>query len=760
MWRWSVAGGYAHLWDRAGRDRSNRSTLDRKIRPLFGRVSPILTGKFMSSLFNIHAPQWRKKSCSRLLSTIGVTGALLAGMQGAHAEEAERNAADAAAADSGAGEIIVTGNSQYDKIKAEAAKVPGSVSVVLNAEVERGRASNAEDVLAFVPGVYAQATSGNSANKISIRGSGLNTFYQGYSLGMRYFYDGLPITGPGGTQEDLLNIAAVNYTQILNGSNAFSFGALSLGGGINFVTHTGETSPGIFASAEVGSFGHRKFQASGGGVSGNTDAYVSVGYNKRTGFQRDTENDGYDFIANFGHSFSDKLKARFILRHRKEDLLNGSTLTLNEIRTDPRQNRLVSGRKKKGTTLLIGKLSYEFDDESQVEFGVAYNNFPLYNGWKTVAPQVWDTQDFSLSLRYSRTDTLFGMQSETNLAIIDTNQIYGDVTGYDVVDGARTFRQYAKFTGSRDSVAALTNTLDLTPQLKLSTGLSFINIRRNVRILRTVRENTSSFPSAVKSSDFLIVPRIGMLFDASRTVQVFGNVTKSADPPVTWQLGSTGNPYIRPLEPQKATTAELGARVRMGDLEGSLTAYRSWVDKELLTIIIVPATPTSEALTANANATPTIHQGIEAALQWKLFETKSGHSLSLRQSYTYNDFYYRNDPRFGSNKLPGLPDHVYQGELAWEHRSGFYAGVNVRALSGYYVDYANTLRAPRVAIWGARLGYEEPGKQWKAYVDFRNIGDKRYAAASNTAYDLKGVDSPNFYVGDGFAVYSGVSFRL
>lgn len=76
------------------------------------------------------------------------------------------------------------------------------------------------------------------------------------------------------------------------------------------------------------------------------------------------------------------------------------------------------------------------------------------------------------------------------------------------------------------------------------------------------------------------------------------------------------------------------------------------------------------------------------------------------------------------------------------------------------MDYANTLRAPAATIWGARAGYEEPDKRWKVFVDLRNIGDKNYVAASNTAYDLKGVDSPNFYLGDGFAVYSGVSFRL
>src|SRR5690606_224408 len=148
--------------------------------------------------------------------------------------------------------VVVQGarQSEAQKARAKVEQVAGTASVVDNKEVEKGRAANAEDVLAFQPGVYAQATSGTGANKISIRGSGLNTFYQGYALGIKYLYDGLPITGPGGTQEDLLNIAAVNHTQILNGSKAFSYGAPSLGGAINFVPHTGRTSPGLVARPE------------------------------------------------------------------------------------------------------------------------------------------------------------------------------------------------------------------------------------------------------------------------------------------------------------------------------------------------------------------------------------------------------------------------------------------------------------------------------------------------------------------------------
>ncbi|CCG37794.1 TonB-dependent Receptor Plug domain protein [Xanthomonas citri pv. mangiferaeindicae LMG 941] len=125
--------------------------------------------------------------------------------------------------------------------------VAGNTALVDNEQVERGRAASAEDVLAFQPGVFAQSTSGNAAAKISIRGSGLNTFYGGYVLGTKFLFDGLPITGPGGTQEDLLSIAGVNYTEVLYGANAFQYAATSLGGAINFVTHTGDLTGNISA---------------------------------------------------------------------------------------------------------------------------------------------------------------------------------------------------------------------------------------------------------------------------------------------------------------------------------------------------------------------------------------------------------------------------------------------------------------------------------------------------------------------------------
>lgn len=346
------------------------------------------------------------------------------------------------------------------------------------------------------------------------------------------------------------------------------------------------------------------------------------------------------------------------------------------------------------------------------------------------------------------------------MAFTDTTLLSGDVTGYNVVNGQRTFRQYTKYSGSRDTVLSLANELRLNDQYTLSTGLAFSEIDRDVRIERTTLANNTNYPNAVGYKDHSMLPRIGLSYQANPDLQFFGNVSRSIDPPVTWQMGSTSNGYVRPLQPQTATTGEIGFHVRSEIHEGSLTLYRTNVSNELLTVIITPATATADAVTANSNASRTVHQGIEAALSSRLWKNTAGSRVTLRQAYTLNDFFYKNDSEFGKNELPSLPRHVYQGEVLYQQAGGFYAGLNVRAMSGYYVDYANTLEAPSVAIWGAKFGYESPDRKWKAFVDFRNLGDKHYATAANTAFDLKGVDSANFYPGDGFSVYSGVAYRF
>ena len=670
----------------------------------------------------------------------------------------------AEAAESTLQTVTVTGaaatGAQQDQKRLQ--KVAGNTAVVDNRQVEQGRAANAEDVLAMQPGVFAQGTSGTAANKISIRGSGLNTFYQGYVLGTKFLFDGLPITGPGGTQEDFLDMQAVDHTEVLYGANAYEYAALSLGGAINMVSKTGRTDPGNYARFEVGSYGYRKQQLSTGGVVGDSDYYINVLHNERDGYQDHASNEGRGLAANFGHVFSPKLQTRLFVKYREEQLINGNTLTRQQLKQDPRSNVAPTGRRKDGTTFVGNKTTYTFDDGNQLEVGAAYNNYPLLNGWRyAVAPQDWRSKDISLSLRYLRTgDRFLGLPSNSSIIFSNTRAYLADVKAHSRATGAKI--QETNYTGSRDTVLTFANELQLADDLWLSSGLSFINIRRKAEIEGTTltTANPSNLPTGVEYVENDLAPRLGLRYQINPDFTVFSNVSRSIDPPVTWQLGSTSNPFLYDVRPQKATTFEVGVRGSHGIFDGSLTLYRSWVQKELLTVVVRQASATQDQLTATSNASPTIHQGIEAGLSALLWAGANGDTLDLRQAYTLNDFHYRHDDTFGGNELPSLPRQVYQAELAYRQASGFYASLNLRTASSYYIDYANTWQAPSYVLWGAKVGYQAPSKRWEVFADLRNLTDERYASAANTAYNANGGDSANFYPGDAFSVTTGVAFRF
>lgn len=660
--------------------------------------------------------------------------------------------------------VEVTGHAQTDAQadKARLNKVAGATSVVDNKEVEKGRAATAEDVLAYQPGVYAQATSGQSAAKISIRGSGLDSFYGGYALGIKYLYDGIPITGPGGTQEDLLDMAAVDHTEVLSGANAFEYSALNLGGAINMVTHTGYTSPGNYVRLEGGSFGYKKEQLSTGGVVGDSDYYLSVLHNERRGYQDDSPNHGNDVIANFGHVFNDKLETRVTFRYRDEVNTNASPLTLYQIKHDPTANNYRWVRKKPGTTLLGSTTTYTFDDNSKLEVGLGYHHYTLTDGLHYYAnPGQWDSTDLSTSVRYLRKgDSLFGLPSDTTLSFSNTTLMPGNEKVRDPNTWALV--QKYNFASSRDTVFSLGNELQLTDRTWLTTGLSLANTKRDVRSTYSTNANTSEFPSAVDYDDWNLAPRIGFRYALTPGLQVYGNVSRSIDPPVTWyySTGPVSNPYVTPLHAQKANTVELGIRGSQGIFDGSLTVYRSWVQGELLSAVIAEATATSNQVISDTNASGTIHQGVELGLNTRLWTGSHGASVNWRQAFTVNDFYFRNDPTFGHNQLPGLPRQVYQAALQYQHPSGFYGELNMNHASSYYADFANTVKAPEYTIFGAKVGYQAPGQRWNVFLDARNLTDKHYVTATQSTYDLKGVDSANFYVGDGFGVTTGVSYRF
>ena len=91
------------------------------------------------------------------------------------------------------------------------------------------------------------------------------------------------------------------------------------------------------------------------------------------------------------------------------------------------------------------------------------------------------------------------------------------------------------------------------------------------------------------------------------------------------------------------------------------------------------------------NADRTVHQGVEAGFGVAFLKStfQQDDRFWFNLAYTYNDFFFDGDARWGNNQLPGVPPHTIRAEVLYKHPSGFYAGPNVEWMpKSYFADNA------------------------------------------------------------------------
>lgn len=655
-------------------------------------------------------------------------------------------------------------------------QVPGATNLVVMDKVEQGRVAGVADVLAYQPGVYAQSP-GNEGVKISVRGSGINRGPGSHASGTHILLDGLPLTGSGGTPYELLEPLWISRAEVLRSANGFERGSLALGGAIDYISHTGYTAPKLQLRYETGSYGYQKRNIASGQVLGDFDYYLALTDSETDGYQDHSSGKGKGIAANFGYRLDENLETRFYLRYRETEHETPGRLTKAQLKDDPRQAaannlRIDAHRDQPGSTWLANKTTWRIDDDSTLVAGLAYHHYPMditETAYRGGAYRIRvDYSDISGTLNYTRRHSLFGLNSVTTLGLRSTTNLPSsksketaalpiDVNGTTYPAGT-LMRDY-EHLGS-DNVLHIGNELELVPDLWLTSGLALIHTRREVEVTWPATDDRLS----EHSWDY--APRIGLRYQLNPDVQLFGNISRSVEPPHAWSMlwssplrfPTSNQPWSNrqstaiSLDNQTATTFEVGGRGDSALGQWELTYYYSQVRHELLTVEIEPN------VFAESNASPTVHQGIEVGLTSPLWQGGTAGALSLRQAYTFSDFHYRDDDTFGDNRLPGLPRHYYQAEVRYDHPSGFYAGLNTQYASKVAVDYANSYYADAYATFGATLGYASPRDDWQAWLDLRNLTDKRYAATVTPGYNDNGADVARSTPGEGFGVYTGVSW--
>lgn len=650
--------------------------------------------------------------------------------------------------------IIVTAAPQTDdpKVVAEArerlAHTPGAVAVVA-AETYAGRtAIGMPELLRDVPGVLSNKRYGEES-RMSIRGSGIDQSY--HQRGVLIAQDGVPFADADGFSDfQKVDALGARYIEVYKGGNALRFGGAQLGGAVNLVTPNGKTaeSENLFR-LEAGSYGTVRGQAALERKAGNWDFYGAFSAAKSDGYRTNSGLEQYRGTLNIGYSFGGDNEVRLIAYAADIDQDVPGTLTLADALSNPRAagagvvaNKWARNQTVERVTL---QTRYHLSDNLLFEGGVYSTWTDLHHPIMIVIDQDIDTQgafgrfSWNGELAGHKADMFFGAyyRQGGNQQGLFVNA--GGVNGFQFGKASLDASGFDLFAEGR---------FWATDSFALVAGGSYGHASRDYADLLTPTNDRS------RHYDWFS-PRFGLLWQNTAGIQVYANVTRSVEPPHYGALVQSPAPGFVPVDAQKAWTAEIGTRGKSGALTWDVTFYRSWVKGELLSSSHYTGYP---ATFFNANRT--VHQGIEASLDWQILDDAKAGSLRLRQTYAWSDFHFDQDATYADNRLPVVPEHQYRASLRYEHPSGAYVEPFLDwRMKSAWVDYANSMKAPGYALANVELG-------WKLkngitlFADLRNLTDKRYAAEFAAITDAGTAPTDVFYPGEGRSVFAGATFRF
>jgi iron complex outermembrane receptor protein len=630
-------------------------------------------------------------------------------------------------------------------------QTPGGAGVVDAEAYMQGRVSTLADALGNATGVFVQPRFGAEEARVSIRGSGLQRTFHG--RGLKLMQDGVPLNLADGSFDfQAIEPLSARYVEVWRGANALQYGGANLGGAINFVSPNGYNSDLFRARGEAGSFDYRRAQVAAGNVVGAFDYYVSASLFAQDGFRRHAEQDTRRSFANLGFQLTQQVETRFYVGHVQSNSELPGSITKAQLENDPRVANAgaVSGDQHRDIrwTRVSNKTVYRPDNNQQLEMFVYSSKKRLDHPIFQVIEQ--DSQDYGMEARYTLAGKVAGRRNRLTLGIspsrgVTTEDRYLNVAGR---AGART--NASEQTASNVEFY-LENHHYALPSVALVTGVQWA---RSTRRLEDRYVAGTPGDAVAESFDLRYGswnPKLGVRWDYAPQVQFFANISRSFEPPSFSELAGGAAPTLN--RAQQATTLEMGSRGRLLSLEWDAVFYESRVSDELLQIAT-----NSLGASVTVNAPRTVHRGVELGLGGKLPMVASGR-VQWHLAALLNDFRFRNDPAYGTNRLPGLPRYSGRAQLGYRFGDGLMMQANLETAGGYPIDFANSYRADAYAIWGLKAsGSLVRGLSW--FVEGRNLSDRRYVATTGVVRDAGGSDTAQFFPGDGRALYAGIDWRF
>jgi vitamin B12 transporter len=547
-------------------------------------------------------------------------------------------------------------------------QTPASVSIIDQQTIQRLDEPLVSSLLRLTPSA-AVATSGpaGSLTEVRIRGAEAN-----HSL---LFIDGIKINDPASGDAprfELLNADLASRIEVVRGPQSALWGSEAIGGVI--AINGLDDAPGQSASAEGGSFGFARANASGSLVSDQASLAGAAGFQRATGidsFNGHGDKDGY-------RNLSVRLRGTWHPASNVE--LGASALAL-------------TGRS-------------EFDGFDPVTF--AHTDTLDSSRNRLAAGRIWASVGNQTSPWQAQVSgSLLGSSNRNYLADVEQNRTRGNrknlsaqverrfTTGpvaHTLIAAADLEREtfHARDTiygGASDQDRSRSHealTFEWRGETKTLTG--DLAVRRDM--FNRFKDATSLRAS--------LLARVGGGFS------VAGSYGEGIAQPTFFDLygffpnNFLGNPS---LKPESSRGFELSVRYNRGPFDASLTGYRQRLHDEIIDVFDF-----NTFLFSTANRSETSHRsGIEATFGWKL----SG-KLRLSANYAYLKATQPDDST--QTQVHELRRAKHSGSLALDGASGKFTYGGSLAYVGKHFDQRDTFPFDRVTLgsyWlaDARVAY-------------------------------------------------------
>jgi iron complex outermembrane receptor protein len=625
-------------------------------------------------------------------------------------------------------EVVVTAT----RIPTDLVRLPFAAGRVGRDEIQRGRQQlGLDEALAGVPGLFFQNRYNFAQDlRIAIRGFGARANFG--IRGIRIFADDIPLTLPDGQGSvDAIDLGSAEQIEVIRGPFSAVYGSAS-GGVINIRSEDGPEDPVMSARLNVGSYDYRQLQARAGGQTGRLNWLGNFSATELDGYRDHAFYESRLFNSKFRFDFDDTAALTVVLNAVDSPTADDpGGLNAREAAEDRRQAAPRNLLYKAGEALDQQSLGLAFRKTFSGNRELMLRNYYVQRDFNNRLPFDVNSNGQGGSVDLSR--KFAGLGGNFSWDTVVGSRANHLVIGFDY-DAQRDHRK--RFANNQGVIGDLTtdqdedvtttglyvqDVLDLSARTALTLGGRFDKVQYEVS------DRTGAAGSGQRTfKEFS--PMIGVNWAAREAVNLYANISRSFDPPATTELANPDGPtgFNQSLESQTATNYELGMKgLITGRLRYELAVFHIDVQDE-----IVPFELEGSGQSFFENAGSSSRDGLEAALSLELLKGLTGTATYTWSDFVFDEFSGTDGQVYDGNRIPGIPQQLFNLDLSWSHDSGFFASWDLLYVGRFFADNANQVETDDYLVSNLRAGFRWGGEQWalEPFIGVNNLFDEMYMA--------------------------------